>query len=64
MMDLQVWKQRQKEMMQEVRQRRLAKTLRNSRMQGGAGRASVLTWELKRYAGRLLKFLKATRKAG
>ncbi len=62
MMDLHVWKQRQEEMVREARQNRLAKALRNNRKRDGAGRSSVLAWELKRIAGRLLKSLRTSKK--
>ncbi len=64
MMDLRIWKQRHEEMIREVEQHRLARALRRSRKQRGASRASSLVWELKRIAGRLLKLLRALRKAG
>lgn len=58
MMDLQTWKQRHEEMVQEVRRNRLAKALRSSRKRRDAGRASPLRWELERIAGRLRKLLR------
>ena len=64
MMDLQTWKQRRKELEQEVRRNRLAKALRSSRKRRGVGRASLLRWELERIAGRLRKLLRASRNGG
>jgi hypothetical protein len=58
MMDFETGKQRHEEMLREVRQRRLAKALRDSRKRRGAEQASPLAWELKRVVGRLLKLLR------
>lgn len=55
MMDLQVWKQHREEMMQEVRQNRLAKELRGSRRRRVSGLAYSLVWELRRLAGYVRK---------
>ena len=57
-----MWKQRQEEMVREARQYRLAKALRNDRKRGGAVRSSVLEWDLKSIAGRLLKGLRTSKK--
>lgn len=60
--DLQIWRQRQQEMLREVELQRLRKTLRK----GHGNRASmswreILWWELKRDTGRLLKILRSRR---
>lgn len=60
--DFEDWKQHRKEMLREVEQNRLAKTLRESRKPGGSGRASSLVWELKRSAGRLFKLFRSFKK--
>ncbi len=62
MMDLQIWKQRREELSREAEQNRLAKALRESRKRHGAGRESVLAWELKRGAGCLRKLLRSLKK--
>lgn len=59
MMDFQVWKQRREEMMREAEQNRLAKALRDSRNQPGAGRLSSLVWEIRRGVGHLRKLLRS-----
>jgi hypothetical protein len=51
-------------MRREAEQNRLAKALRDSFKRRGTGRASSLAWELKRIAGRLLKLLRVSSKAG
>jgi hypothetical protein len=61
--DFQIWKQRREEMQREVELNRRAKALRATRKRR-TGRRSVLAWEMKRYAGGLLKLLKALRSAG
>ncbi len=58
MMDLQVANQRREELLREAELRHQAKVLRATRRQR-ARRRSALLWELKRYAGRLLKFLRS-----
>ena len=64
-MDFRIWKQRREEVMREVELNRLAKALRATRKRCGGGRRSTLVWEMKRYAGGLLKLLKRTlRNAG
>ncbi len=64
MMDYQLWKQRREEVMREVELNRLAKRLRATRKRR-TGRRSAVVWEMKRHAGRLLKFLRRTlRNAG
>ncbi len=57
MMDFERWKQRREEMLREVGRNRLAKRVRAARKRR-AGRRSTLVWEMKRHAGRLLKFLR------
>ncbi len=63
MMDYQLWKQRREEMLREVELNRLAKRVRATRKRR-AGRRSALVWEMKRQAGRLLKFLRTLRNTG
>jgi hypothetical protein len=63
MMDYQIWKQRYEEMLHEVEFNRRAKALRANGMRR-AGRRAALVWEIKRYAGRLFKLLRALRNAG
>ena len=64
MMDYQLWKQRREEVMREVELNRLAKALQAA-CKWGAGRRSALAWEMKRYAGSILKLLRRTvRNAG
>jgi hypothetical protein len=58
MMDLQLVNQRREEMMREAERNRLVKALRDSRKGRDTGRTSSAAWELKRIAGRLLKFLR------
>ena len=58
MMDLQLVNQRREEMIREAERTHLVKTLRDSRKRRDAGRISSAAWELKRIAGRLLKFLR------
>ncbi len=55
MMDLETLKQHREEMIREVEQDRLAKSLRIGRRRRGSRRVSDLVWELKRIAGRLRK---------
>jgi hypothetical protein len=57
MMDCRIWKQRREQMLREVERNRRAKTLRAVRKRRH-GRRSTLVWEMKRQAGRLLKFLR------
>jgi hypothetical protein len=63
MMDIQLVKQRRDELLCEAELNRQAKALRATRKRR-ASRRSALVWELKRHAGRLLKFLGISRKAG
>jgi hypothetical protein len=63
MMDYRIWRQRHEELLREAELSRRAKVLRAARKRG-AGRRSTLAWEIKRQAGRLLKFLRTLRKAG
>ena len=60
MMDIHLVKQHSEEMLREVELNRQAKAL----WAAGNGRASALVWEMKRYAGRLLKLLRLMRNAG
>ena len=62
MMDSRIWKQRREEVMREVELNRLAKRVRATRKLR-AGRRSAVVWEMKRYAGGLLKLLRALRNA-
>ena len=63
MMDYKLWKQRHGEMLREAELSRQTKALRETRKRH-AGRRSALVWEMKRHAGRLLKFLRGGRNAG
>jgi hypothetical protein len=63
MMSLEFAKQRHQERLREAELSRQAKALRDSRRRR-AGHRSTLVWELKRQAGRLLKFLRALRSVG
>jgi hypothetical protein len=64
MMSLELAKQRREELMREVELSRQAKALRAARKRRD-GRRSALLWEMKRYAGVLLKLLRRTlRNAG
>jgi hypothetical protein len=63
MMSLELAKQRNEERLREAESSRQAKALRDSRRRR-AGHGSTLAWELKRQAGRLLKFLRALRDVG
>ncbi len=63
MMDYQIRKQRHEELLREAALSRQARALRATRKRR-AGRRSALVWEIKRYAGRLLKSLRAWRNAG
>ncbi len=63
MTSLELAKQRHEERLREAESSRQAKALRDSR-KWRAGRRSALAWELKRHAGRLLKFLRALRNVG
>ena len=62
-MDSQLWMQRREEMLREAEMSRQAKALRATRKRRD-GRRSALLWEMKRYAGRFLKLLRALRNAG
>ena len=55
--DYQLWKQRREELLREAEMNRQARALRATGKRG-AGRRSVLAWELKRHAGRFRKRLK------
>jgi hypothetical protein len=63
MMDFQLAKQRHEERLREAESSRQARALRATR-RWCAGRRSALAWEMKRYAGRLLKFLGTLRSVG
>jgi hypothetical protein len=63
MMTLELAKQRHEELLREAELSRRAKVLREARKRD-AGRTTPLAWEIKRHAGRLLKFLRTLRKAG
>ena len=54
--DIQLVKLRHEELLREVELNRQAKALRAAG-KGRASRRSTLVWEMKRHAGRLLKFL-------
>jgi hypothetical protein len=58
MMDYQIRKQRHEELLREAALSRQARALRATRKRR-AGRRSALAWEIKRYAGRLLKNLRS-----
>jgi hypothetical protein len=60
MMNLELAKQRREELLREAEMSRQAKALRAARKRG-AGRRSALVWEIKRYAGGLLKYLRTLR---
>jgi hypothetical protein len=57
MMDFQLVKQRREEMLREAELNRRAKALRATR-ERHASQRPALVWEIKRHAGRLLKFLR------
>ncbi len=57
LMDLELAKQRHEELLREAERNRLVKALRAARKRH-AGRRSVLVWEIRRIAGRLLKLLR------
>jgi hypothetical protein len=61
--DIQLVKLRHEELLREVELNRQAKALRAAG-KGRAGRRSALVWEMKRHAGRLLKFLGTLKNAG
>ena len=63
MMSSDLVKQRREEMLREAEMSRQAKALRATHKRRD-GRRSALIWEMKRHAGRLLKFLRALRNAG
>ena len=63
MTSLELAKQRHEEMLRQAESRRQAKALRETRKRG-AGRRSALAWEMKRQAGRFLKFLRALGNGG
>ena len=56
MMDIQLVNQRREDILHEAELNRQAEALRAAG-EGHAGRRSTLVWEMKRYAGRLLKLL-------
>jgi hypothetical protein len=59
MMDFQLVKERREEVMREAEMSRQAKALRTPRKRRD-GRRSAVVWEMRRYAGRLLKVLLGT----
>ena len=59
MMGLEHGKQRHEELRREAEMNRQARALRATRRRG-TGRRSVLTWEMRRLVGRLLKLLRRT----
>jgi hypothetical protein len=59
MMSLEFAKQRREELLREAELRRRAKALRAARKRRDV-RRSALVWEMKRYAGGLLKVLKSS----
>ena len=64
MTDFQVWKQHREELLRETEMSRQAKAVRATHKRRD-GQRSALVWEMKRQAGRLLKFLRRTwRNAG
>jgi hypothetical protein len=63
MMSLELAKQRHEERLREAELSRQAKALRAPRKRR-AGRRSALVWEMKRYAGGLLKLVRTLRNAG
>jgi hypothetical protein len=63
MMDFQLVKERREEVMREVELNRLARRVRAARKKRRDGRRSAVVWEMKWYAGRLLKLLRTLRKA-
>ncbi len=64
MMDSQLWKQRREKLLREAEMSRQAKALRAARKRRAGRRSAALLWEMKRYAGRFLKLLRALRSAG
>jgi len=63
MMSLELAKQCHEERLREAELSRQAKALRAPRKRR-AGRRSALVWEMKRYAGGLLKLVRTLRNAG
>ena len=63
MMSWELAKQRHEELLREAEMNRRARALRAARKRR-EGRRSALVWEIKRYAGSLLKSLRALRKVG
>ena len=63
LMSLELAKQRREELLREAELSRQAKALRAARKRR-AGRRLALVWEIKRYAGGLLKLLRVLRNAG
>lgn len=62
MINLQLVKQRREDMLREAQMSRRTRALRAT-SEPRAGRESTLAWEIKRHAGRVLKFLRASRNA-
>jgi hypothetical protein len=60
---LELAKQRHEELLREAEMNRRARALRATRKRREGWR-SALVWEIKRYAGSLLKSLRALRKVG
>ena len=60
MMSLELAKQRREELLREAELSRRAKALRAARRRRREGRRSTLVWEMKRYAGSLLKLVRRT----
>ena len=63
MMDFQLVNQHREELLREAELNRQPKAFWAAG-KGRAGRRSTLVWEMNRYAGRLLKLLRISRKAG
>ena len=65
MMSLELAKQRREELLREAELSRQAKALRAARKRRDGRRSTLVVWEMKRYAGVLLKLLRRTlRNAG
>jgi hypothetical protein len=63
MMNSELVKQRREELLREAEMSRQAKALRATHKRRDGPRSAPI-WEIKRHAGRLLKFLRALRNAG
>jgi hypothetical protein len=63
MMDFQLAKQRHEQVLREAESRRQARALREARKRRGS-QTSVLVWEMKGHAERLLKLLRLPRTTG